>query len=124
MLGLESGMIRIDDQERRRQMSSANNTSSNHYNSNQGARYLRKPSALAAGTSASNRKPSGSGQEDTDLELRNIDNMPNAAPEMRPEPVLNTTSIRTTAGQPNDSRQSSDEGRIRATTEITVDHGY
>lgn len=117
MLGLESGMIRIDDQERRRQMSSsANHTSSNHYN--HGARYNRKPSTLAP-TPNSGRKASGSGHKDTELELRSIDNMPS---EMRPEPVSNTTLIQTTTGQMSDGRPSNDEGRIRATTEITVNH--
>ena len=113
MLGLESGMIRIDDQERRRNMSTPH-TPSNINNSNLGSRYARKPSALTAGNYSSGRKLSGNGQEDTDLELRHIDNM---------TPVFNTTVIRT-AGQPHDSSQRSDDGRIRATTEIIVNHGH
>jgi len=122
MLGLESGMIRIDDQERRRQMSTAAyNMSSNSDKRNQ---YIRKPSAGAAdGSNDSARAPhrSRSGQEDTDLELREIDRMPlNTG--MRPEPVSNSITIQT-AGRPEDGSRTSDEGRIRATTKISVIRG-
>jgi hypothetical protein len=122
MLGLESGMIRIDDQERRRQMSTAAYNMSS--NSDKGNQYVRKPSAGAAdGTNGSATHRSRSGQKDTDLELREIDSMPLTNTAMRPEPISNSITIQTTTGRPEDGSQTSDEGRIRATTKITVIRG-
>ncbi|CAG8976643.1 hypothetical protein HYALB_00002159 [Hymenoscyphus albidus] len=107
MLGLESGMIRIDNQEIRRKMSAADYLSSG---SNQGTKYLKRTGSVANGATMS------SPQEGLSMELTEIDNM-------RPEPIDHRTTISTTPGRPETGSESSFEGRIRATTEISVNHG-
>ncbi|MCJ1249816.1 hypothetical protein MMC30_007042 [Trapelia coarctata] len=112
MLGLESGMIRVDDQERRRKMSTSKNTDSSNSGLHSSRHRAFAGSARRAGTLAQ-----------ADVELAAIDRI--RLTNLVPEGTSNTTTIEPLGGNAIRSEWNlpSESGTIQAITEISVDVG-